>query len=65
MYDPRFTIDGLSTPLVIPPAVVMADINNETYTVEGVVSYRNQYVAVTQMGGQGSLKDHGLGIGPV
>jgi hypothetical protein len=61
-YDPRFNIDGLNTPLVIPPAYGLADVEKETYTGEGPVSYWNQYVAVTQMGGQGSFKDRRLGI---
>jgi hypothetical protein len=62
MYDPRFNIDGLNTPLVIPPAFGLAGIKKETYTGEGPVSYWNRYVAVTQMGGQGSFKDKKLGI---
>ena len=62
MYDPRFNIDGLSTPLVIPPAYGLADVDKETYTADGPVSYWNQYVAVTQMGGHGSFNDPRLGI---
>src|SRR5262245_44224740 len=61
-YDPRFNIDGLSTPLVIPPAYGLADVAKETYTGEGPISYWNQYVAVTQMGGHGSFRDQRLGI---
>jgi mono/diheme cytochrome c family protein len=61
-YDPRFNIDGLSTPLVLPPAYGLARIDNETYTAEGPISYWNAYVAVTQMGGQGNFKDPRLGI---
>ena len=61
-YDPRFNIDGLSTPLVLPPAFGLAEVRKETYTGEGPVSYWNQYVAVTQMGGQGSFHDQRLGI---
>jgi CxxC motif-containing protein (DUF1111 family) len=62
MYDPRFNIDGLSTPLVIPPAYGLADVDKETYTADGPVSYWNQYVAVTQMGGHGSFSEPRLGI---
>jgi hypothetical protein len=62
MYDPRFNIDGQSTPLVLPPAFGLAGVKKETYTGEGPVSYWNRYVAVTQMGGQGSFKDSRLGI---
>jgi cytochrome c553 len=61
-YDPRFHIDGLSTPLVIPPAYGLAGVALETYTGEGPISYWNQYVAVTQMGGRGSFIDPRLGI---
>jgi hypothetical protein len=61
-YDPRFNIDGLSTPLVIPPAYGLAGVAKETYTAEGPISYWNRYVAVTQMGGHGSFFDPRLGI---
>ncbi|MDP1861911.1 MAG: c-type cytochrome [Gemmatimonadaceae bacterium] len=62
MYDPRFNIDGKSTPLVLPPAYGLADIKNETYTAEGPMSYWNAYVAVTQMHGKGNFADARLGI---
>jgi mono/diheme cytochrome c family protein len=62
MYDPRFNIDGLSTPLVLPPAYGLQHVKNETYTAEGPISYWNAYVAVTQMGGQGNFSDPRLGI---
>jgi mono/diheme cytochrome c family protein len=61
-YDPRFNIDGLSTPLVLPPAYGLRHVKNETYTAEGPISYWNAYVAVTQMGGQGNFSDPQLGI---
>lgn len=61
-YDPRFNIDGLNTPLVIPPAYGLANIKNETYTAEGPISYWNAYVAVTQMHGHGNFTDPRLGI---
>ena len=61
-YDPRYNIDGLSTPLVLPPAYGLAHVKNETYTAEGPISYWNAYVAVTQMGGQGNFVDPRLGI---
>jgi hypothetical protein len=62
MYDPRFNIDGKNTPLVIPPAFGLADVEKETYTAEGPISYWNAYVAVTQMGGHGTFIDDRLGI---
>jgi cytochrome c2 len=61
-YDPRYNLDGKSTPLVIPPAYGLADVTNETYTAEGPISYWNAYVAVTQMGGRGNFADTRLGI---
>lgn len=61
-YDPRFNIDGKSTPLQLPPIYGLAHVRNETYTAEGPISYWNAYVAVTQMGGQGSFSDPRLDI---
>jgi mono/diheme cytochrome c family protein len=61
-YDPRYNIDGKSTPLLLPPAYGLADVKNETYTAEGPISYWNAYVAVTQMGGRGDFSDPRLGI---
>lgn len=61
-YDPRFNLDGLSTPLVLPPAYGLRNVKNETFTAEGPVSYWNAYVAVTQMGGHGNFADPRLGI---
>lgn len=61
-YDPRYNIDGKSTPLVLPPAYGLASVKNETYTAEGPISYWNAYVAVTQMHGHGNFSDPRLGI---
>ncbi|QSX79457.1 c-type cytochrome [Agrilutibacter solisilvae] len=61
-YDPRYNIDGLNTPLVLPPAHGLKHIRNETYTGDAPISYWNAYVAVTQMGGQGNFADPRLGI---
>ena len=61
-YDPRFNMDGQNTPLVLPPAYGLAEVENETYTAEGPISYWNAYVAVTQMHGQGNFSDERLGI---
>jgi len=62
MYDPRYNLDGKSTPLVLPPAYGLARVKNETYTAEGPISYWNAYVAVTQMHGHGNFSDPRLGI---
>src|SRR5690606_24301780 len=61
-YDPRYNIDGLNTPVVLPPAYGLAEVENETYTAEGPISYWNAYVAVTQMHSHGSFSDPRLGI---
>ncbi len=61
-YDPRYNIDGKSTPLLLPPAYGLARVQNETYTAEGPISYWNAYVAVTQMHGHGNFSDPRLGI---
>jgi mono/diheme cytochrome c family protein len=61
-YDPRLNRDGVNTPIVIPPAYGLRGVDKETYTAEGPVAYWNNYVAVTQMHGQGSFSDPRLGI---
>jgi mono/diheme cytochrome c family protein len=58
MYDPRHNVDGLSKPVVIPPAYGLADIHAITFTGDGAdLAYWNRYVAVTQMGGLGTFED--------
>src|SRR5688572_29300933 len=61
-YDPRFNIDGRITPLVIPPAYGLRDVPHATFTGDGDVAYWNNYVAVTQMGGQGTFVDERLNL---
>jgi mono/diheme cytochrome c family protein len=61
-YDPRFNIDGINGPVVLPPAFGLKGVGFETFTGDGPVSYWNNYVAVTQMGGHGSFSDSRLGI---
>ena len=61
-YDPRINFDGRNTPILLPPAYGLRDVDLETYTGEGPVSYWNAYVAVTQMHGQGSFSDPRLGV---
>lgn len=56
-YDPRYNIDGINHPVLIPPAYGLADVALETYTGDGPVSYWNAYVAITQMGGKGDFSD--------
>lgn len=61
-YDPRFNIDGINGPVVIPPAYGLAGVTFETYSGDGPISYWNNYVAVTQMGGHGNFSDPRLGL---
>jgi mono/diheme cytochrome c family protein len=61
-YDPRWNVDGLSNPVVIPPAYGLAGVNSVVFTGDGPnLSYWNRYVAVTQMGGQGVFSDPRVG----
>ena len=62
-YDPRFSIDGISKPVVIPPAYGLEGIHSVTFTGDGSdIAYWNRYVAVTQMGGQGSFSEPRLNL---
>ncbi len=61
-YDPRFNIDGRNAPVVISPAYGLRGSPHATFTGDGDVTYWNNYVAVTQMGGQGVFVDERLGI---
>ena len=66
-HDPRFNLDGISGPVVLPPAYGLAGIDSETFTgdgdrTRGGISYWNLYVAVTQMGGQGTFTDPRIGV---
>ncbi len=64
-YDPRFNHDGLSNPVVIPPAYGLYGIPKAIFTGDGdvqhepagPVAYWNRYVAVTQMHGHGYFAD--------
>ena len=61
-FDPRFNIDGISDPIVIPPAYGLNGVSLETFTGEGPVSYWNAYVAILEMHGRGDFSDPRLGI---
>jgi hypothetical protein len=65
-FDPRLqAFDGTqfiplnspTLPVVIPPAYGLRRVRFETFTADGPISYWNNYVGVTQMGGQGSFHD--------
>ena len=62
MYDPRFNIDGLNIPVVLPPAFGLRHVKRELYTGDDVVSYWNAYVAITQMHGHGRFVDPRIGV---
>jgi cytochrome c553 len=70
MYDPRFNHDGLSNPVVIPPAYGLYALPKATFTGDGdvehepvgPVAYWNRYVAVTQMYGHGDFADERLNL---
>jgi mono/diheme cytochrome c family protein len=62
-YDPRFNIDGLSKPVVIPPAFGLDGVHRITFTGDGEdIAYWNRYVAVTQMGGLGVFTEPRLDL---
>ena len=62
-YDPRFNLDGINGPQVIPPAYGLLGVHSITSTGDGNdIAYWNRYVAVTQMGGLGSFSDRRTGV---
>jgi cytochrome c553 len=61
-YDPRFNIDGKNGPVLIPPIYGLDGSPHATYTGDGDIRYWNNYVGVTQMGGQGNFVDERLNI---
>jgi hypothetical protein len=74
-FDPRLQIfNGTSLvplpttpstptlPAVIPPAFGLQGVKFETFTGDGPISYWNNYVGVTQMGGHGSFCDARIAI---
>lgn len=63
MYDPRFNLDGVNGPQVIPPAYGLLGINRITSTGDGDnIAYWNRYVAITQMGGHGTFTEARTGV---
>jgi hypothetical protein len=70
-YDPRLqAFDGTdfielnrsTEPVVIPPIYGLRQVRFETFTADGPISYWNNYVAVTQMGGHGNFSDPRIGV---
>src|SRR3546814_20909706 len=61
-YDPRWNVDGLSVPAVIPPAYGLAGVDSVVFTGDGpILSYWHRSVAVTQVGGEGGCYDPCVG----
>jgi mono/diheme cytochrome c family protein/cytochrome c553 len=70
-YDPRHhffdgsnivPLNSPSLPVVIPPAYGLQGVGFETYTGDGPISYWNNYVGVSQMGGKGNFSDPRIGL---
>jgi len=61
-YDPRFNIDGLNMPVILPPAFGLRNVKKEIYTGDDTISYWNAYVAITQMHGHGRFVDPRIGV---
>jgi hypothetical protein len=70
-FDPRFQsfngkdivrLNSTTLPVVIPSIFGLQGVGFETFTGDGPISYWNNYVGVTQMGGHGSFSDPRIGI---
>jgi mono/diheme cytochrome c family protein len=62
-FDPRNNVDGLSKPVVIPPAYGLEGLHSVTVTGDGTeLAYWNRYVAVAEMGSQGSVSEPRLNL---
>jgi hypothetical protein len=70
-FDPRLhAFDGKrfiplnspTLPVVIPPAYGLQGVGFETFTGDGPISYWNNYVGVTEMGGHGDFIDPRIGL---
>lgn len=62
-FDPRHNVDGLSNPVVIPPAYGLDGVHRITVTGDGdEIAYWNRYVAVVEMGGLGTMVDPRLNL---
>lgn len=70
-FDPRLqafdgttliSLNSTTVPVMIPPIYGLRGVGFETFTGDGPISYWNNYVGVTQMGGQGSFSDPRIGV---
>ena len=73
-FDPRLqafdgtqlvSLNSTTLPVVIPPAYGLRRVPFETFTGDGPISYWNNYVGVTQMGGHGNFSDPRLALPPI
>ena len=55
-------LNSPTLPVVIPPAYGLQNVEFETFTADGPISYWNNYVGVTQMGGHGDFIDPRIGL---
>jgi len=58
----RISLNPTTLPVVIPLASGLRRIGFETFTADGPISYWNNYVGVSQMGGHGSFSDPRIGL---
>ncbi len=56
-FDAQLLLDGKNAPTLIPPAFGLAGVNLHTWTGWGSVTHWNAFVAVLEMGGQGTMYD--------
>ncbi len=56
-FDAHLFLDGKDAPTLIPPAFGLAGVNLTTWEGWGSVSHWNAFVAVLEMGGQGTFYD--------
>ncbi len=56
-FDAHLLLDGQNKPTLIPPAFGLAGVNLTTWEGWGSVTHWNAFVAVLEMGGQGTLYD--------
>ena len=56
-FDAQLLLDGKNAPTLIPPAFGLVGVNLHTWTGWGSITHWNAFVAVLEMGGQGTLYD--------
>ncbi len=56
-FDAHLLLDGQNKPTLIPPAFGLAGVNLTTWEGWGSITHWNAFVAVLEMGGQGTLYD--------